>query len=185
MRNLNRCLIAAMLLCAPMLAKANLITNGGFETGNLSGWSCTGADLCQATNFGAVIFGAYTLVGYDKNGFATLSQTFATMAGQTYDFSFWSRGTIPWPSDILRYQIGTGPIVVTPETLLFTQTTDTFTAAGGTTQINFYFENEPSGGTGEWYIDNVSVTAAVPEPISIALLGLGLIGLSLGRRIRK
>jgi len=184
-RALSRSLVAAMLLCMPLLAKANLISNGGFESGTLAGWSCTGADLCQASTSNGSHSGTYAMVGFDNNGFATLSQTIATTAGQSYDFEFWSRDTIIHAGNILRYQLGAGPIVMVAQSLAFMQTTDMFTAAGASTTVNFYFETDI--GTGTWAIDDVLVKAAVavPEPLSAALLGFGLIALGWGRRSRK
>ncbi|CAF1283928.1 unnamed protein product [Adineta ricciae] len=72
-----------------------LIVNGGFETGNLSSWSLTGT--CNL-NYGQVYYGSsYAKSGdwyyYDRCAGAgngdTLSQTFNTVAGDTYYVSFW------------------------------------------------------------------------------------------------
>ena len=70
-----------------------LITNGGFESGNLNGWSRSGS--CQ-WNVGTAYGGAnYAKSGsyyyYDRcaQGGDTLSQTFSTVANGTYIISFW------------------------------------------------------------------------------------------------
>lgn len=72
-----------------------LISNGGFETGNLTGWNRTGA--CNL-NVGQAYSGSsyaksgdwyyYDLCAGAGNG-DTLSQTFTTVPGDTYALDFW------------------------------------------------------------------------------------------------
>jgi hypothetical protein len=180
-------LLVAGLLAVPMAANAapiELIVNGGFETGDLIGWTCTGADLCVADPI-APHSGTYSIQAYDNVGFATLSQTIGTTAGVTYDFSFYSFAFIPSAlGNILRYQIGAGPIVSVATTGAYALTAASFVAVAGSTSINFYFETDP--GTGTWQIDDVSVLApeAIPEPASLTLLGIGLASV-VARRFRR
>ncbi|CAF3927531.1 unnamed protein product [Rotaria sp. Silwood1] len=70
-----------------------LITNGGFEAGNLNGWSYTGS--CNYYT-GSVYLGASNAKSgsyYYYNPCAkygdTISQAFSTVAGDTYVISFW------------------------------------------------------------------------------------------------
>src|ERR1700730_10015968 len=75
-------------LCASAIPIDNIVTNGGFETGDFTGWTQSGntgftgvdTDSAHSGNFGA--FSGPT----GSEGF--LSQTLNTVAGMAYDLSF-------------------------------------------------------------------------------------------------
>jgi hypothetical protein len=81
--------VAALSIAYP--AKANLITNGDFETGDFTGWTVTHAPFGSIvvvdngpgpdTTFGVV----FAAVGGDLDA---ISQTFATTPGALYSLSF-------------------------------------------------------------------------------------------------
>lgn len=73
----------------------NLVTNGGFETGNLSPWSDSG-DGFQIEN-SIAYQGNYSAKFNDDGG--SLWQTFSTAAGQTYNVSVWLRIDSQWGSE--------------------------------------------------------------------------------------
>jgi Carbohydrate binding domain/PEP-CTERM motif len=175
----------ALLLCAPAAFGQNLLTNGGFETGDFTGWTTGG-------NFGAtgVTSGAfYEYTGAEEGTYyaylgpvgsdATLSQSFTTQAGTSYTFSFWLAAVGDNPSDFSAYWDGNQVYSVTnPNTNgVWTQYSFTETGTGNDT-ITLSFRDDPA------YIalDNVSVTAntggSVPEPSSFLLLGSGALGLA-------
>lgn len=169
------------LLASPLLASAlPIVVNGGFETGDLTGWTCIGADDCQANNSPDYVHsGSYAMRGYDNEGYATLAQTIATTTGSSYDFGFYSRTTYDFLDNVLRYQIGSGPVVTVPRTTAWLLTATSFVASGASTEISFYFQTYY--GTGTWSIDDVAVKevgTSVPDPgSSLLLLGMGLVGL--------
>jgi hypothetical protein len=165
-------------------ASATLIVNGGFESG-LSGWSCTGADLCGNIVDSGVLphSGSDAMQGYDNSGFATLSQTIVTSAGASYDFALWSYASQDSAANVMRYSLDGGAIQTVLRTSDYSETVGSFIASGASALIEIYFETD--GGTGTWLLDDVSVTAAIPEPATLALFGLGLVGLGAVRRRKQ
>ncbi len=99
--------LASVLALASAVARANLITNGGFETGDLSGW--TTSNLQNGT--GAAISGFAGYPSHSGDYFAALgnvtslgflSQTLATTVGTPYTISLYlaSNGITPNEFDI-------------------------------------------------------------------------------------
>ena len=80
----------------------NLIVNGGFELGNLTGWNYSNpsntADHGHVIQASAPYFprkGTYFYVDGIYNQYDYLSQTFATVPTVTYNVSFWLYSTTP------------------------------------------------------------------------------------------
>lgn len=162
--------LAAALALAPISASATteLVSNGGFESGDFPGWSCDSgtSGFCAVSDFFAPHSGDFYAVGFNNITTGTLSQTIATTLGVTYDFSFWS--TLESPEivgPVLEYNLGSGFITV-PITASYAQTATTFVAAGATTDIMFRFDTIIGGDL--WKIDDVSVSAATPVPLPAA-----------------
>jgi len=176
--------IAASILMTAFAgsAQANIIVNPGFE-GGAAGWTCTGADLCYFAGSGVQ---GRAFMGYDNSGFGTLSQVLDTVVGTTYDFSFMSRASVLHGNQLAFGVTDLAHATFAPTTNNWIQTNGSFVATAKKTAFQFYFATDP--GTGTWLIDNVSVTAgaaAVPEPGSFALMGLGLLGLGFAARRRS
>jgi hypothetical protein len=171
-------LFATTLLFAGQ-AQAELVTNGGFETGDFTGWTQFGNTSLTGVNGAAARTGSFgAFFGPPTPG--GIFQTLPTVAGQTYDVSFFIRETGP-PPNTFEFNWDGGPdewsnVNINPgfATLHFQ-----LPASSNATDLRFTFSGSADS---LWNLDDVSVTAAVPGPASLALLGLGLVALAATRR---
>ncbi len=174
----------AALLMASSAAQADLVTNGGFETGDFTGWTVTNDNLSFVYSSDPLYGphgGTYeALLGaYGTDG--TLSQTVSDVAGQTLHLVYWIASDGSAPNDFSATWNGSviaGSALSDIAKSGYVEYTFNVLATGS--DILAFNERNDSGFLS---LDDVSLTA-VPEPGTLALLGVGLAGFGAFRRRR-
>jgi hypothetical protein len=154
-----------------------LLVNGGFETGDFTGWAQSGNTGYTFVGMGTVHGGQYAaaLGPVDSEGF--LAQTFATTAGATYTLDYWLQHDGGSPSSFHAMINGNdlpGSVLTNPDPFDYREYTFTFTATGPTTELKFGFQENPA----YFHLDDVSVRPA-PVPPGAAAGHAALVGATL------
>jgi len=166
--------IAAVLASAALSARANLVTNPGFETGDFSGWTQFGDTSFTDVETFDVHSGTYAAEFGPTSSDGGINQAIGTSVGQSYSISFWLDNRDPTANNHMSASFGgvTLLTIVNGPAQPFTLYSFTATATTTSSLLQFSFYNPPSW----WTLDDVDVHA-VPEPGTLGLVALGALGL--------
>lgn len=168
-------LLACLALASSARARAGMIVNGGFETGDFTGWTTVpagsgsdfGVDDSLPHNGGHEAFFAGISIGsYDE-----FSQSVPTVAGTNYAITFWVSSIGSGPADLQVDWDGNRILdILNPDAFDYTRYAFTEIASSSSTPLSFQGYDFFNG----ILIDDVDVVAVsgVPEPSSIVLIGL-------------
>lgn len=176
--------IAILTLGLTATARGELVSNGGFETGDFTNWlvqaAPAGSDFAVVNNFAntglhSVLFQG-TGPGHDE-----IAQNLATTNGQQYQISFWLHNLgagndsfqVVWENSLVLDLTEIGSELESWQQHIVNVTA---TSNGSELRLKAYDEISAV------YLDDVSVTA-VPEPASAMLLAIGVA--LFARRVRS
>lgn len=202
-------LLAASLLCFALQASAtpatpitNIVTNGGFETGDFTGWTQSGNTAFTGVSSFSAHSGDFGAFAGPSESLGYLSQNLSTVAGQSYDLSFFLTneigesergpigGPVGGPVDLVFQVFWNGALIFeippnTPPNLYTQFNFSGLLATGTSTELKFGFRNDNSF----WDLDDIvaglPAGASVPETLSTIWLAYPVVGMFALLRLRR
>ncbi|MER5866829.1 glycosyl hydrolase family 18 protein [Kitasatospora sp. NPDC002040] len=150
--------VAVSFALAPTASAGEFLTNGGFETGSVAPWSCTGS-LGSTTSQSRT--GSYALAAAaSASDSAKCSQTVTVQPGTTYQLTGWVKGAYVY----LGVEGGTAASTWTPSTGgAFQKLSVSFTTGAAQTSATVYTHGWYGQGT--YYADDLSLDGpGAPSP---------------------
>ena len=182
LRTLRTFRFVLIAFCAISIASAgNIVQNPGFETGDMTNWATTSWSIGTGNSYTGSYYaytgcvGAGCITGPEP---ASLSQTLATAAGQTYTltFEFMTQGNgTPNELDVLWngtsvLDLGPGG-TLGPISSYTLYTVSNLSATSSSSTLTFLGRQDPAYDA----LDNVDVepnqTSSIPEPSTWLLMG--------------
>ena len=143
--------VLPLIAAVPAVAQTNLLVNPGFETGNLSGWTCSSLDSVVSS---PVHSGSHALAGAaSSSDNAQCSQTVSVQPSTSYSLTGWVEGNYVFIGDS-----GTGSSDTnawTPSATSWQQLSTSFTTGASTTSVTIYVHGWYAQGT--YYADDLEL----------------------------
>ncbi len=169
----------AVLFILPSVASADLIYNGGFETGDFTGWILSGNPIPGIVDTSSPHSGNYAANLFAAGSLGYMEQFLSTTPGTSYNLTYFLQSDGGTPNEFLAQSDGATLIDQTNiPSQNYTQYSFSFQATSPSTDLKFGFRDDP----GSIHLDDVSVTP-VPEP-ALAWLGLSMIGLAIAKQAK-
>jgi hypothetical protein len=167
------------VLASPDSASADFVINGGFETGDFTGWTLSGNTGFTGVTTDSAHGGRWAAFSGPDGSLGALTQYVPTTPWTTYTLTYFLRSEGRSPNEF-RATFGDKTVDQTDLPAFgYTRETLAFTAMDLSTLVRFDFRND----NGVFLLDDVSVSA-VPEPAALVLSAVGFSLLFLWARWR-